>query len=291
MRYEGNIFRPPSEAYSLILQVTIGCAHNACTFCSMFKDKTFRVRNVEEVLEDLDTARKRYRRVERIFLADGDALVLSNSKLMRIIDHINKLFPECERISVYGSPQDVLHKTPEELTELYENGVGIIYIGAESGSDKVLSDICKGATRAEIIEAVRKIEASGIKASVTFISGMGGRDGWEDHAIQTGTMISEMEPSYVGLLTLMVEPGVPLEADIRSGKFKVLTAEEVVAETLLMLKNIDVKNRTCVFRSNHASNYVSLRGDLPKDKDKMIAMLRRAMEDHNMLKDERFRML
>ena len=291
MRYEGNIFRPPSEAYSLILQVTIGCAHNACTFCSMFKDKTFRVRNVEEVLEDLDTARKRYRRVERIFLADGDALVLSNSKLMKIIDHINKLFPECERISVYGSPQDVLHKTPEELKELYQNGVGIIYIVAESGSDKVLSDICKGATRAEIIEAVRKIEASGIKASVTFISGMGGRDGWEDHAIQTGTMISEMEPSYVGLLTLMVEPGVPLEADIRSGKFKVLTAEEVVAETLLMLKNIDVKNRTCVFRSNHASNYVSLRGDLPKDKEKMIAMLRRAMEDHNMLKDERFRML
>ena len=119
---------------------------------------------------------------------------------------------------------------------------------------------------------------------------MGGRDGWEDHAIQTGTMISEMEPSYVGLLTLMVEPGVPLEKDIRTGKFQVLTAEEVVAETLLMLKNVDVK-RKCVFRSNHASNYVSLRGDLPQDKDKMIAMLRRAMEDHNMLKDERFRML
>lgn len=291
MRYEGNIFRPPSEAYSLIVQVTIGCAHNDCTFCSMFKDKTFRVRNVEEVLEDLDTARSRYRRVERIFLADGDALVLTNEQLMRIINHINRLFPECERISVYGSPQDVLRKTPEELKELYENGVGIIYIGAESGSDKVLKDICKGATRAEIIQAVRKIEESGIKASVTFISGMGGRDGWEDHAVQTGTMISEMEPSYVGLLTLMVEPGVPLEADIQSGKFQVLTAEEVVAETLLMLKHIDVKNRTCVFRSNHASNYVSLRGDLPRDKDKMIAMLRRAMEDHNMLKDERFRML
>lgn len=291
MRYEGNIFRPPSEAYSLILQVTIGCAHNECTFCSMFKDKTFRVRNVEEVLEDLDTARRRYKRVERIFLADGDALVLSNEMLMRIINHINSLFPECERISVYGSPQDVLRKSPEDLKELYENGVGIIYIGAESGSDRVLKDICKGATRAEIIDAVRKIEESGIKASVTFISGMGGRDGWEDHAIQTGTMISEMEPSYVGLLTLMVEPGVPLEQDIRSGAFQVLTAEEVVAETLLMLKNIDVKNRTCVFRSNHASNYVSLRGDLPRDKEKMIAMLRRAMKDHNMLKDERFRML
>lgn len=290
MRYEGNIFRPPSEAYSLIVQVTIGCAHNSCTFCSMFKDKQFRIRDPKEVLEDLDMARKTYRRVERIFLADGDALVLSNERLMVILKHIQQLFPECERVNVYGSPQDVLRKTPEELKELYENGVKIIYIGAESGSDKVLKDICKGATRAELIEAVQKIEASGIKASVTFISGMAGRDGWEDHAIQTGTMISEMEPSYVGLLTLMTEPGTPIMDDIQSGKFKVLTAEEVVAETLLMLKNIDVK-RNCVFRSNHASNYVSLRGDLPRDKEKMIQMLRRAMEDHNMLKDERFRML
>lgn len=290
MRYEGNIFRPPSEAYSLIVQVTIGCAHNKCTFCSMFKDKQFRVRDQREVLEDLNDARKHYRRVERIFLADGDALVLTNEKLMTILNHIGKVFPECERISVYGSPQDVLNKTPEELKQLYENGVGIIYIGAESGSDKVLKDICKGATRAEIIEAVKKIEASGMKASVTFISGIGGRDGWEDHAIQTGTMISEMEPSYVGLLTLMTEKGTPIVDDIQSGKFQLLTAEEVVAETLLLLKNTDVK-RTCVFRSNHASNYVSLRGNLPQDKDKMTAMLRRAMEDSNMLKDERFRML
>lgn len=290
MRYEGMIYRPPSEAYSLILQVTIGCAHNKCTFCNMFREKNFRVRNLDEVLEDLDMARKQYSRVGRIFLADGDALVLSNNKLMKVLDHINKLFPECERVSIYGSPKDVLHKTPEELKELYDNGVGIIYIGAESGSDKVLKDICKGATRAEIIEAVRKIEDSGIKASVTFISGMGGRDGWEDHAIQTGTMISEMEPSYVGLLTLMVEKDVPLYQDIQSGKFQLLSAEEVVAETLLMLKHTDVK-RNCVFRSNHASNYVSLRGDLPKDKEKMMNLLRRAMKDHNMLKDERFRML
>lgn len=290
MRYEGMIYRPPSEAYSLILQVTIGCAHNKCTFCNMFREKNFRVRNLDEVLEDLDMARKQYSRVGRIFLADGDALVLSNNKLMKVLDHINKLFPECERVSIYGSPKDVLHKTPEELKELYDNGIGIIYIGAESGSDKVLQDICKGATRAELIEAVRKIEDSGIKASVTFISGMGGRDGWEDHAIQTGTMISEMEPSYVGLLTLMVEKDVPLYQDIQSGKFQLLSAEEIVAETLLMLKHTDVK-RNCVFRSNHASNYVSLRGDLPKDKEKMMDLLRRAMKDHNMLKDERFRML
>lgn len=290
MRYEGNIYRPPSEAYSLIVQVTIGCAHNKCTFCNMFREKNFRVRNIEEVLEDLDSARNYYSRVGRIFLADGDALVLKNEKLMVILNHIRKTFPECERVTIYGTPQDVLRKSHEELVELREAGLQIIYIGAESGSDKVLKNICKGATRAELIEAVRKIEAAGIKASVTFISGMGGKENWEEHAIETGTMISEMEPSYVGLLTLMVEREVPLYQDIQSGKFQLLSAEEVVAETLLMLKHANV-NKKCVFRSNHASNYVSLRGDLPNDKEDMMALLRRAMEDHNMFKDERFRML
>lgn len=290
MRYEGNIYRPPSEAYSLIVQVTIGCSHNKCTFCNMFREKNFRVRNVKEVLEDLDSARRYYSRVGRIFLADGDALVLTNEKLMVILNHINKTFPECERVSIYGTPQDVLRKSHEELVELRENGIEIIYIGAESGSDKVLKDICKGSTRAELIEAVRKIEAAGIKASVTFISGMGGKADWEEHAIETGKMISEMEPSYVGLLTLMVERDVPLYEKIQSGEFQLLSAEEVVAETLLMLKHTNVSKK-CVFRSNHASNYVSLKGDLPYDREDMMEMLRRAMKDHNMFKDERFRML
>ncbi len=290
MRYEGNIYRPPSEAYSLIVQVTIGCAHNKCTFCSMFKDKKFRVRNVEEVIEDLKSARSYYRNVDRIFLADGDALCLSNSKLLKILEVIRELFPECERVSVYGSPQDVLNKTEEELRELAKAGVGIVYIGAESGSDKVLEKICKGATRQEIITAVKRLEVSGIKASVTFISGIAGPEGWREHAIETGTMISEMEPSYVGLLTLMLEPGAPMTQDVKEGRFEILTPEEVVAETLLMLENINVK-KPCVFRSNHASNYISLRGELPKDKEKMINQLRTALDNTRLLKDERFRML
>lgn len=290
MRYEGSIYRPPSEAYSLIVQVTIGCAHNDCTFCSMFKDKQFRVRNVEEVLQDLANARKSYKHVEKIFLADGDALVLTNQKLLVILNEIAKLFPECDRVGIYGTPQDVNKKTMAELEELRDAGVGIIYIGAESGNDQVLLDIKKGATRGEIIEAIKKIEESGIKSSVTFISGLAGRDNWEKHAIDSGTMISETEPSYVGLLTLMVEQGAPLYQDIKSGKFNQLTPEEVVAETALLLKNVNVE-KTCVFRSNHASNYVSLRGDLPMDKEKMLGQLRAAMENKGMLKDERFRAL
>lgn len=290
MRYEGSVYRPPSEAYSLIVQVTIGCAHNKCTFCSMYKDKRFRVRDVKEVLEDLDMARQYYRRVERIFLADGDALVLQNKDLLVILDYIRKLFPECERVGIYGSPQDVLRKTDEELKELLAHGIGIIYIGAESGSDRVLADVKKGAARAEIIQAVRKIEASGIRASVTFISGLSGKNGWEDHAVQTGTMISEMEPSYVGLLTLMTEPGTELYQDIKEGRFQLLSPLEVLKETELLLENINV-TKTCVFRSNHASNYLSLKGDLPRDKEKMLKQLRTAMKNTDMLKDELFRML
>ena len=290
MRYEGSVYRPPSEAYSLIIQVTIGCAHNKCTFCTMFKDKRFRVRKVNEVLEDLDSARQHYRRVDRIFLADGDALVLQNKDLLVILEHIQKLFPECERVGIYGSPQDVLRKSKGELEELRDHGIGIIYIGAESGSDIVLKDIVKGATRAEIIEAVRRIEASGIQSSVTFISGLAGTDGWEDHAIASGTMISEMEPSYVGLLTLITEPGCELYRDIKEGRFQLLSPMEVLAETALLLENANV-TKTCVFRSNHASNYVSLKGDLPRDKEKMLSQLREAMNNADMLKDDRFRML
>ncbi|MBR0127732.1 MAG: B12-binding domain-containing radical SAM protein [Firmicutes bacterium] len=290
MRYEGNIFRPPSEAYSLLVQVTIGCTHNKCTFCSMYKDKKFRVRDLGEVLEDLQWARNHYRRVDRIFLCDGDALALKNSKLMPILDFIRENFPECERVTTYGRATDVLRKSDEEMRQLYEAGLTMVYIGAESGSDKVLLDIKKGETRQQLIDGVRKIEASGMQASVTFISGLAGKDGWEDHAIQTGTMISEMEPSYVGLLTLMIDPIVPMAKDIESGKMKLLSPEEVMAETLLMLKNTNVSKK-CVFRSNHASNYVSLRGNLPDDKEKMMALVRKAMENHDMFKDERFRAL
>ena len=290
MRYEGNIFRPPSEAYSLLVQVTVGCAHNKCTFCSMYKDKKFHIRKLEEVLEDLEWARAHYPRIERIFLCDGDALCLANSKLLPILERIRQLFPECERVTVYGRATDALKKTDEELRELYEAGITMVYMGAESGSEKVLADINKGETRQQIIDGVKKIEASGMKASVTFISGLAGRAGWEEHAIETGKMLSEMSPSYAALLTLMVDPTVPIAEEIASGRMELLTPEEVIAETLLMLKNTEVTKK-CVFRSNHASNYLSLRGNLPEDKEAMMEVLREAMENHDMLKDERFRAL
>ena len=290
MRYIGDIYRPPSEAYSLLVQVTIGCSHNKCTFCNMYKAKQFKVRKLEEVLEDLAWARSHYNRVERIFLCDGDALCLANRKLLVILDYIREHFPECERVTTYGRATDALRKTDEELTELREHGLQMVYIGAESGSQKVLDKVKKGETREELIEGVQRLEKAGIKTSVTFISGLAGPEDWEEHAIETGKMITEMNASYVSLLTLMLQPPAPLLEDYQQGKFKLLSPEEVLAETCLMLQHAR-PSKTCVFRSNHASNYVSLRGNLPMDNESMIKSLKRCMEDSGLLKDERFRML
>lgn len=290
MRYEGQIFRPPSEAYSLLVQVTIGCTHNECTFCTMNKDKQFRVRPIEEVVEDLEEARGYYERIEKIFLCDGDALCLSTKKLLFILNKINEIFPEIKRVSSYGTAQDILAKTDEELQELKEAGLYMVYIGAETGNDEILKNIRKGVTRKQIIEAVQKLERNGIPASVTFISGIGGKAMWKENAIDTGTMISEMSPSYVGLLTLLVDPKAEMYKEIENGSLELLTAEETARETKLLLENTNVKSK-CVFRSNHASNYVSLKGNLPEDKEKMIAQLERALGNTNLLKEERYRAL
>ena len=290
MRYEGSIYRPPSEAYSLLIQVTIGCSHNTCTFCTMFKDKKFRVRPIKEVLEDLEMARRTYPVVEKIFLCDGDALCLSNEKLMQILTRISELFPECKRVSVYGTARDINRKSDAELMELLDAGIEMIYMGAESGSQEVLDKIHKDVTVREQIDAVKRAERVGIKMSVTFISGLAGLEGWENHAIETGKMITEMNASYASLLTLMLDPAAPIMKDIESGEMTLLTPEQVVGETYLLLENAMPK-KSCVFRSNHASNYISLRGNLPEDRQRMLAQLKVAMENTGLLKDERFRML
>lgn len=290
MRYEGSVYRPPSEAQSLIVQITIGCAHNRCTFCGMYRDKQFRIRPMQEVLEDLEEARRSYRQIDKIFLADGDAMVLPTNHLLTILLEIKRLFPECRRVGIYATVRDILAKSREELVKLREHGLGIVYIGAETGNPGILEAIQKGATREELILGVKKSEDAGIQASVTFISGMGGKEHWKEHALDTASMISEMEPSYVGLLTLMVEPGTPLYEEIQQGKFTLLSAEEVLLETEELLQYIQVE-KTCVFRSNHASNYLSLAGDLPQDKEAMLKEIRMARQNKEILKNERFRML
>lgn len=282
MRYEGTIYRPPSEARSLIVQATVGCTHNKCTFCPMYKDKKFHIRSFEDIMADLKEARCDYPYVERIFFADGDAMCLATDKLLEILRAAKALFPECSRIAVYSRAAHINRKTDEELVSLREAGLGIVYIGAESGSDEVLRRANKGETAQEILEGVQKAERLGIKTSVTFLSGLGGHELMAEHALATGKMISEMGASYVGLLTILPAPGTPMFQDTVNGKFIPLNNREVEQELKILLENTDCKS-PCVFRSNHASNHLVLAGTLPRDKDRMIAEVDAAMagDRHN----------
>lgn len=289
MRYEGTVYRPPSEAYSLIVQITIGCSHNQCTFCSMYKDKKFRKRKVNEIIEDLKEARKTYRQVRRIFLADGNALALKTEYLKEILLSIRELFPECERVGIYSAPKDILRKPIEDLKELKELGLGIAYLGVESGSDDILNKIKKGVSSEEMMEAGKKMVSSGIKLSVTLISGLGGKKKWKEHAIESAKVINEINPHYLGLLTLLLNSETEMYAEVKSGELELLNPKEVMEETKLLVNNLNLTN--CIFRSNHASNYVPLEGTLSNDKDKILRQIDEALKEEYDYKDEYFRRL
>ncbi len=276
MRYEGRVFRPPSEAYSLIVQVTVGCSHNKCTFCDMYKEKRFHLRKLEDVLEDFNIARRQYRYIERVFLADGDALIRKTEDLAVILKHIRKIIPECRRVTSYGSPKSILTKSPEDLALLHSLGLEMIYLGLESGNEQVLKHINKGVTVEDIVRAGQIVKDAGMKLSVTAISGLGGTEMWKEHAIDTAKAFSRMKPDYIGLLTLMFEGDVPLRRECEEGKFHLLTAPQVAKETLLMLEHIDSEGS--VFRSNHASNYLTLKGTLNRDREAMCEQIRTALE-------------
>lgn len=272
MRYEGSVYRPPSEARSLIIQATIGCTHNSCAFCPMFKEKKFRMRPFEEVFEDLKAARREYGYVRRVFYADGDAFCMSADKLLRLIEAARAIFPECERVSFYGRASEIAKKSDRELLRLKDAGLGIVYIGAESGSPMVLQRVNKGETPEEIAAAVARAESLGITTSVTFISGLGGRELMEEHAVRTGEMIGGMGASYVGLLTLMLAPGTPMFEDAVAGRFLPLSEQQVAQELKLILNHADCR-KPCVIRSNHVSNRLVLHGTLPQDKEVMLAQV------------------
>lgn len=281
MRYEGTVYRPPSEASSLIIQLTIGCARNTCTFCAMYKDKTFRVRDLQEVVEDLEMARKYYARIKvrRIFLADGDALIVKTDDLLYILSKCKEYFPEVERISVYGAPKDIIHKTPEELKQLKQAGLDMVYMGLESGDDEVLKEVKKGVTAAEMIEAGQKVRAAGMVLSMTIISGLGGKKRMKEHALNSAKVITAIKPEFVGFLTLLLEPGTPMYEQYRAGELDLLTPEEVLDETELFIENVDAEGT--VFRANHASNYIPLAGTLNQDKSKILEQIKRSKQQSN----------
>ena len=289
MRYHGTVIRPPSEAASYILQVTYGCSHNRCTFCGTYLDKPFQTRDIEEVLDDVRLAAQVLPGIRRVFLADGDALVLSTRRLVKILDMLGAMFPHLERVGTYATAQNILSKSDADLAKLREAGLGILYLGLESGSTPVLNNIDKGVTPDEMIQAVQKAKNAGLLMSIIGILGIGGAKQSEQHARDTGRVVSQMDPDYFSMLTLMLVPGTPLYQDWKAGIFELLRPEEMLLELRQVIINLDGLTR-CVFRTNHASNYLPLRGTLPEDKGRLLETLDVALKHgRDVLKPEAWR--
>lgn len=272
MRYEGNVFRPPSEAYSYILQCTVGCSHNRCTFCAMYIDKKYHVRKMEDIKEDIRMAKKYYGDLEKVFLADGDALAMPTDDLLEILDTVYKTFPSLKHVGIYASPESILDKEMSELTALKAAGLTIAYLGVETGDPELLEAIRKGANYDEMLEAGRKIRRAGILLSVTILLGLAGRTPKAvEHEKNTAKMMNEMNPDYIGALTLMLVPGTQLYRKQQKGEFELPGPFEILDEMRILIENLEVQGTE--FRSNHASNYLPIKGRLPEDKQKMLNLI------------------
>jgi radical SAM superfamily enzyme YgiQ (UPF0313 family) len=291
MKYEGMIFRPPSEAESLILQVTVGCSYNRCTFCGAYQGKSFRIKSFEEVKEDIDEASSYHPWVQRVFLADGDALIIPQKELLRILDYLKIKLRKLGRVGIYANTKDILQKDVEELKALKDRGLGIIYLGLESGDREILRRIKKNATIDQLVRAARRVKESEILLSVTVILGIGGIEYSEAHAEATGKVLSEMDPDYVGALSLMVVTGTPIAKEIETGKLVLPTPFGLIQELETMIKNCNFTQ--CFFASNHASNYLPLRIRMPEEKEEALRRIREVLrrKDPALLRPEYLRAL
>ena len=276
MRYHGAVIRPPSEANSLIVQVTYGCSNNTCDFCGTYLEKPFSVRPFDEVVDDVlglpSTVRNR---VDRVFLADGDAVALSPRKLHDILDLLHRALPNLERVSSYANARNLLAKSVEDLASLRADGLELIYLGLESGDDQTLADIHKGMTVAEQIEGCRRASEAGIALSVTAILGLAGAERSLEHARATGEALSAIDPQYIGILTLMLTPGTAMERKVARGEVVLPDSLGILRELREIIAATDVTD--ALFRSNHASNYLPVGGHLPQDKQAMLATLDRVL--------------
>jgi radical SAM superfamily enzyme YgiQ (UPF0313 family) len=287
MRYEGKLYRPPSEADAYIVQATIGCSWNHCTYCDMYRDKSFRVRELGETLADLDAAARTFGpRVEKLFVADGDALVLPMDHWRAILDRARAVFPNLRRVSCYAMARNVAGKSDAELAELREGGLSTLYIGPESGDDATLKRIAKGDDAAAHVEAARRAHAAGMALSVIALLGIGG-DRAEDHARATADLVTAMDPEYFAALTVTVVPGTPLATLRAKGRFEVPAVPDLLRELRVMIDH--ARPRDAVFRTNHASNYLPLAGRLPRDRGRILGVIDAALEGRIALRAERAR--
>jgi len=278
VKYIGAIYRPPSEAQSLIIQATVGCNHNKCTFCGSYRDKRFAIRSIDDIRGDLEEAQY-MGPVERVFLADGDALCIPQRRLVEIVDAVNEYIPSVERIGIYANAGNIRRKSLEDLKALKDRKLGIIYLGVETGDADLLAKICKGATYDQLVEAARKVKEAGIVLSVTVLLGIGGVDASERHARETARILTDMDPDNVGALSVMVVPGTPLHEEYVQGKFRVPDPFTLINELRIMVNDSSFTH--CVFRSNHASNYLPIKASLPEDKAEIIRAIDRVLESRD----------
>ena len=299
MFYAEPVYRPPSEAYSLLIQATVGCSSAAkgrCYFCNSYlfdktiPEKRFRIRPTNDILEDIEIGSRQYgKSVEKIFLLDSNALIIKTPELLRILKKCYESFSNLKQVSCYACHDDILRKSDDELKDLRQAGLKLVFMGLESGDQEVLDLINKGATIQDQIEAVVKANRAGIETSVTVILGLGGKKLSMRHAINTGKVATAMNPSFFAALTLMVVPGTPLDGMIKRGDFELITDPfEILKEVELMIANINAPGPV-VFRTNHASNYLPLKGTLPMDKERLLKTIRDAMENPGILRSESMR--
>ncbi len=277
LNYEGSIWRPPSEARSLILQATVGCSHNACTFCVSYKNKRYRVRGAEGIQGDLKSLPHSVKsRTSRVFLADGNALAMNSNELLDVLAILRQELPALERVGTYAYAKDVRNKSVRDLIALRDAGLGIVYLGLETGDDELLRWVRKGVTTEENVQASLKIRQADIPLSITIILGLGGVEKSEQHAVSTAIALNRIDPEYVGALTLMIPPGTPMYELVKRGEFQSMKPFDTLKELRMLIRHLDVSN--CIFRTNHASNYLPLRGTLNRDRARLLELLDDAIE-------------
>jgi radical SAM superfamily enzyme YgiQ (UPF0313 family) len=289
MHYEGYCIRPPSEAGSVLLQVTVGCSHNKCTFCGSYKDKRFRIKDWARIEADIQYASLHMQEYKRLFLMDGDCLILPQQKLLSLLDLINTHLPWLERIGTYANAKSIRKKTLQELQELRARKLNIVYLGLESGSDQVLHQVRKGSSAQEMVRMGRRIKEAGMSLSVTVLLGLAGRQGSQEHARATGEVLSRMDPDYVGALTVMLIPGTELYNDYLEGRFELPGQIEILKELRTLLQNTQLSQG--LFISNHASNYLPIKVKFPEGKEQGLQMIDQALQGKVGLKPEWMRAL
>ena len=287
MHYQGNIFRPPSEANSILLQVTTGCSHNKCTFCAMYKDSRFSIKSDDIIFADIEFAAAHCKRQNRLFLCDGDALILPQERLVRILTEIKTKLPWVNRVGVYANTKSIKRKSAAQLEELKNLGLLIAYMGLESGDDRTLADINKGSDSGQMIEMGKKIRSAGIKLSITVLLGIAQKKRSHIHARESGRVLTAIDPEYVGALSLMLSDGTPIHRSWNEGTWQLPGPQEMLEELKVMLINTELSNG--YFHANHASNYLPIKAKLPGDKAKTLRLIEQALQGAVGLKPEYMR--